>query len=82
MARATVAKEKTVSPARKPDAERTGGDILAVACVEFVEHGLSGARVDAIAARTRTTKRMIDYYFGSKDGLYSASWSRPTATSA
>lgn len=39
---------------------------------EFAENGLSGARVDAIAARMRTTKRMIYYYFGSKDGLYLA----------
>ncbi len=57
---------------RKPDSRRTRADILAVARAEFVEHGLSGARVDAIAERTRTTKRMIYYYFGSKEGLYSA----------
>jgi AcrR family transcriptional regulator len=57
---------------RKPDADATRRDILAVARNEFVEHGLSGARVDAIAERTRTTKRMIYYYFGSKEGLYAA----------
>jgi len=57
---------------RKPDAGRTRQDILTVARAEFVGHGLSGARVDAIAERTRTTKRMIYYYFGSKEGLYSA----------
>lgn len=35
--------------------------------------GFSGARVDEIlAAQTRTSKRMIYYYFGSKDGLYLA----------
>jgi AcrR family transcriptional regulator len=53
------------------DPARTREDILRVAQDEFAEHGLSGARVDAIAARTRTTKRMIYYYFGSKEGLYS-----------
>lgn len=58
--------------ARKPDAVRTQQDILDVARAEFVAHGLSGARVDAIAARTRTTKRMLYYYFGSKQGLYLA----------
>ena len=58
--------------ARRPDAERTRQDILDVARAEFVEHGLAGARVDAIAEKTRTTKRMIYYYFGSKEGLYSA----------
>ena len=34
--------------------------------------GYSGARVDEIAARTSTTKRMLYYYFGSKEGLYLA----------
>ena len=57
---------------RKLDAARTREDILAVAGEEFAEHGLSGARVDAIAARMRTTKRMIYYYFGSKERLYLA----------
>ena len=57
-------------PPRKPDPARTREDILQVAREEFAEHGLAGARVDAIAARTRTTKRMIYYYFGSKEGLY------------
>ena len=58
--------------ARRPDAERTKADILKVARAEFAEHGLAGGRVDAIAARTQTTKRMIYYYFGSKEGLYLA----------
>src|SRR5690242_15427543 len=57
---------------RKNDPERTRQDILKVATEEFAAHGLSGARVDAIAARTRTTKRMIYYYFGSKEDLYAA----------
>ena len=58
--------------ARVRDAERTRGELLAVAIDEFTRHGLAGARVDEIAARTRTTKRMIYYYFGSKVGLYTA----------
>jgi len=57
---------------RKHNAERTKQEILAAATSEFAEHGLSGARVDAIAARTRTTKRMIYYYFGGKEKLYIA----------
>jgi AcrR family transcriptional regulator len=44
--------------------------ILEVASKEFAEKGLSGARIDAIAAATSTSKRMIYYYFGSKEGLY------------
>jgi AcrR family transcriptional regulator len=58
------------APARQRDAERTRSEILEVATREFAEHGLAGARVDEIAARTRTTKRMIYYYFGGKEQLY------------
>ena len=46
--------------------------ILEVALREFADKGLSGARIDEIAAATRTSKRMIYYYFGSKEGLYLA----------
>ena len=55
---------------RQRDRERTRAEILEVATREFAEHGYSGARVDEIAERTRTTKRMLYYYFGSKEGLY------------
>jgi AcrR family transcriptional regulator len=47
-------------------------DILTAARDAFVEHGFSGARVDDIATRTATSKRMIYYYFGDKRGLYAA----------
>jgi AcrR family transcriptional regulator len=57
---------------RTNDPERTMADILAVATREFADKGLSGARIDAIAAAMRTSKRMIYYYFGSKEGLYLA----------
>jgi len=59
-------------PVRTRDAERTKRDILAVAIEEFANHGLSGARVSAIAERIQTTKAMVYYYFGSKAGLYEA----------
>jgi AcrR family transcriptional regulator len=57
---------------RTNDPARTIAEILAVATHEFADKGLTGARIDAIAAATRTSKRMIYYYFGSKDGLYLA----------
>lgn len=47
-------------------------DILGVAMTEFAKFGLAGARVDAIAAQTKTSKRMIYYHFGSKEKLYEA----------
>jgi len=63
------------STAPKPrvrDAERTKRELLEVAAEVFAESGYAGARVDEIAARTRTTKRMIYYYFGGKEQLYTA----------
>ncbi len=57
-------------PVRSRDPERTKQDILDVATMEFAANGLAGGRVDAIAAKTQTTKRMIYYYFGSKENLY------------
>ncbi|MFI6482233.1 TetR family transcriptional regulator [Nonomuraea sp. NPDC050663] len=58
--------------ARQRDAERTRAEILEVAQREFARNGYAGARVDEIAALMRTTKRMIYYYFGSKEQLYIA----------
>jgi AcrR family transcriptional regulator len=55
---------------RKNNPEKTRENILQEAIVEFVQQGLSGARVDAIAERIHTSKRMIYYYFGSKEQLY------------
>ena len=55
---------------RKNNPEKTRENILQEAIAEFVQQGLSGARVDAIAERIHTSKRMIYYYFGSKEQLY------------
>lgn len=63
---------KMAKDTRRNDPERTREDILEVATQEFSEFGLSGARVDSIAEKTRTSKRMIYYYYGSKEGLYLA----------
>ena len=57
---------------RTNDPSRTMSDIIAVATREFAEKGFSGARIDEIAALTQTSKRMIYYYYGSKEGLYLA----------
>ena len=60
------------APERVRDAERTRADILAVATREFADRGYAGARINEIADKTSTTKRMIYYYFGGKEGLYVA----------
>lgn len=57
---------------RTNDRERTMANILEVAMAEFAEKGFAGARIDEIAATTQTSKRMIYYYFGNKEGLYLA----------
>jgi len=61
-----------VPASRTNDPVRTMTGILEVATQEFASKGLSGGRIDAIAEATRTSKRMIYYYFGSKEGLYLA----------
>jgi AcrR family transcriptional regulator len=71
-AAAAPAAEEKSDGRRKYDAEQTKRNILEVATAEFSAMGLAGARVDAIAERTQTTKRMLYYYFGSKEGLYEA----------
>jgi len=58
------------APVRRRDAARTRNEILDVATSEFADRGFAGARVDEIAAKTRTTKRMIYYYFGGKEQLF------------
>lgn len=63
---------KSRETGRTNDPERTRANIIEVATREFSEKGLSGGRIDEIAERTHTSKRMIYYYFGSKEGLYRA----------
>ncbi len=65
---------------RPRDAERTRAEILRVATREFADKGYTGARVDEIAAITSTTKRMLYYYFGSKEKLFVAVLERAYTT--
>ncbi|MDE2457157.1 MAG: TetR family transcriptional regulator [Burkholderiales bacterium] len=60
------------APARTYDSAQSLADILRVASAEFADKGLAGARIDEIAAATRTSKRMIYYHFESKEALYVA----------
>ncbi|WP_405774327.1 TetR family transcriptional regulator [Streptomyces sp. NBC_01538] len=68
----TSVEEPAHTGGRIRDAARTRAEILDVATKEFARAGLAGARVDEIAALTRTTKRMIYYYFGGKEQLFTA----------
>jgi TetR/AcrR family transcriptional regulator len=70
-ARKPAAKAKAkLEPVR--DAERTRRALLDAAEIEFAAKGLAGARVDVIAEEAAANKRMLYYYFGSKDDLYVA----------
>jgi AcrR family transcriptional regulator len=62
--------KRSTQTTRTNDPEATALNIIEVATQEFASKGLAGARIDEIAALTRTSKRMIYYYFGSKEGLY------------
>ena len=44
--------------------------IIDAATKAFAENGFTGTRLEDIAALTNTSKRMIYYYFGDKNGLY------------
>jgi AcrR family transcriptional regulator len=61
---------KSTVAVRNP--ERTSSRILAAALTEFASHGFAGARVDAIAKRAGTNKRMLYHYFGDKENLFRA----------
>jgi AcrR family transcriptional regulator len=60
------------SKALPRDADLTRKRILAAAVVEFARKGLGGARVDEIALRSKSNKRMIYHYFSSKEALFTA----------
>ena len=58
---------------RKPKAPVANrARILKAALDEFAARGFKGASMDAIAARTHTTRALINYYFGGKEQLYIA----------
>src|SRR5690242_1021937 len=65
------ARRRKVAPQRR-NADATRSKILDAALAEFSERGLPAASTDDIAERCGVNKRMIYYYFGSKEGLYLA----------
>lgn len=65
-------KPAPIDEPRSRDADRSALAILAAARDEFAEHGLGGARMERIAERAALDKRLIYYYFESKDSLFRA----------
>lgn len=64
--------KKSKAHLRNDFAETTRLNFLDIATQEFTDKGLAGGRIDEIAEKTDSSKRMIYYYFGGKDGLYRA----------
>src|SRR6204780_1464638 len=54
------------------DPEKSQAAILRAAVAEFAEHGIAGARTDAIARAAHVNKALLYYYFKDKDALYEA----------
>src|SRR5712664_1450898 len=54
----------------QPTASRAA--ILRAAAQEFAEHGIAGARTEAIAREARVNKALLYYYFKDKETLYGA----------
>jgi AcrR family transcriptional regulator len=67
-----TARTRAANGGARRDPAKNRERILAAALAEFSRCGLGGARVDRIAARSRANKRMLYYYFGSKDDLFLA----------
>jgi AcrR family transcriptional regulator len=65
-----VKKDKAQNEAGSSKTRSSKDKIISVALREFSSKGLSGARVDRIAQLAKTSKNMIYYHFGSKEGLY------------
>jgi|TARA_B110000091_G_scaffold86694_1_gene95176 AcrR family transcriptional regulator len=57
---------------KKRNPKKTARDILDAATSEFAENGFGGARIDVIAERATSNKRMIYHYYGGKDDLFLA----------
>src|SRR5579864_3991120 len=52
--------------------EESRAAILKAAAIEFAEHGIAGARTDAIARQAGVNKALLYYYFEDKEKLYGA----------
>lgn len=52
--------------------EESRAAILKAAIKEFAEHGIAGARTDAIAQAARVNKALLYYYFKDKEAIYEA----------
>ncbi len=67
-------------PRGKASKEEVCEAILTAAVGEFFEHGFGGARVDAIAQRSKINKRFLYLYVGNKEAIWLAALQRVYGT--
>ncbi len=71
--RKTSADQKVVAvEATQRNSSQTRARILGAAEAEFADHGFDGVSVRQIALRADVPVALINYHFGSKEGLYRA----------
>lgn len=70
--RPTTAKKTARATGVAPEPDDARQRIFDAARAEFADKGLAGARIDVIAEVANSNKRMIYYYFESKESLYLA----------
>lgn len=63
---------KPISKTNRSKKDSTERKILDAAREEFVDQGLKGARMQAIADRAQVNKALLHYYFRTKEKLYDA----------
>ncbi len=64
--------KSTLLTSKQRQSQATQKRLLEAAFEEFQLHGLAGARVDRIAERAKSNKRLIYIYFGNKEQLFDA----------
>jgi AcrR family transcriptional regulator len=68
----TALSARTAAMRKPKQPEVNRARIVKAAIEEFAARGFKGASMDAIAARTHTTRALINYYFGGKEKIYLA----------
>jgi TetR/AcrR family transcriptional regulator len=72
MTRSSNHRDRSPRMGSRGQPEESRAAILQAAAQEFAEHGIAGARTDAIAREARVNKALLYYYFKDKETLYGA----------
>ncbi|MFZ1005459.1 MAG: TetR/AcrR family transcriptional regulator [Candidatus Sulfotelmatobacter sp.] len=72
MIRSSSHRDRSPRMGSRGQPEESRAAILQAAAQEFAEHGIAGARTDAIAREARVNKALLYYYFKDKETLHGA----------